>query len=243
MSPPILLFLLDAERVGSTMFLKDLTERLTGLGPAGPARICLHGSGPQTEQVLEGAGLFPDRTDGVVAVSSDRERELVDRSIREINQRLVALFTHQQVAAVSAHGSDRGLFERTGEDELRVGPTGWITDLARKGVTPVVSSVARTGGRTSGREIGLARTASAFVGSAEEDLRVVVFTEESGYGVRRNGTWQDRVVLAEVDEDEIRPVYALTRRLVEAGLPVWVTSPRGVAAEGGMRATRIEEAG
>lgn len=242
MSSPILLFLLDAERVGSTMFLKDLAERLTGLGPAGPARICLHGSGPQTEQMLEGTGLFPDRKDGVVVVSSDRERELVHRSIREINQRLVALFTHQQIAAVSAHGDDRGLLEHTGADELRVGPTGWITDLARKGVTPVVSSLARTEGRTAGREIGLARSASALVESVEEDLRVVVFTEESGYGVRRDGTWQDRAVFSEVDEDEIRPVYPLARRLIQAGLPVWVTSPRGLAAEGGMRATRIEEA-
>lgn len=223
------------------MFVKDLTERLTGLGPAGPARICLHGSGPQTVRLLEEEGLFPDRVDGVLAVSSDRERDLVDRSIREINQRLVALFTHQQVAAVSAHGSDRGLLDRAGEDELRVGPMGWIVDLARKGVTPVVSSLAHAGGRTPGREIGLARSASALVGSTEEELRVVVFTDESGYGVRRDGSWQDQAALAEVDEDEIRPAYPLTRRLVEAGLPVWVTSPRGLAAEGGMRATRIDE--
>lgn len=243
MDDPIYLLLLDADRVGDTLFVKDLAERLTGWGADGPARILLHGSGPQTEQLLESEARFLDRDEaGVMAAETDEDRRLIERSVREINRRLVSLFTFQQVSAVSAHGTERGLL-RVGEDGvLQVGAIDWITDLAVQSVTPVVSGLASTGVEKPAREIPLARAAAELAEALAPPVRVVAFTEESGYGVRENGSWLESAPIPELDAETASPVYPLIEALLAEGVRPLLTSPRGLAAEGGVRGTVIEPA-
>lgn len=247
MDDPIYLLLLDPERVGDTLFVKDLAERLTGWGTEGPPRIVLHGSGPQTEQLLESEARFLDRgAGGAVAAETDEDRRLIERSVREINRRLVSLFTFQQVSAVSAHGTERGLLRAAmdgGEHGgVQVGAVEWITDLAVRSVTPVVSSLAETGGEGPAREIPIARAAAELTDALASPVRVVVFTEESGYGVRENGSWLESAPVTKVDAESAHPVYPLVEALLGEGVRPLLTSPRGLAAEGGVRGTVIEPA-
>ena len=122
-----------------------LVQRLARVLKQLPAPMVLvHGSGGRAEQLLEAEGYVPERRDGVLVVRSAHERGLVERGIRETNQRLVAGLNELLIPAVGIQGSDRGLLRRTATGALRVGRTAWLVQLLRQGVWPVVSTLVAT---------------------------------------------------------------------------------------------------
>jgi len=122
-----------------------LVQRLARVLKQLPAPMVLvHGSGGRAEQLLEAEGYVPERRDGVLVVRSAHERGLVERGIRETNQRLVAGLNELLIPAVGIQGSDRGLLRRTASGALQVGRTAWLAQLLRQGVWPVVSTLVAT---------------------------------------------------------------------------------------------------
>ncbi len=119
-----------------------LVQRLARVLKQLPAPMVLvHGSGGRAEQLLEAEGYMPERRSGVLVVRSEHERGLVERGIRETNQRLVAGLNELLIPAVGIQGSDRGLLRRTATGALQVGRAAWLAQLLRQGVWPVVSTL------------------------------------------------------------------------------------------------------
>jgi acetylglutamate kinase len=240
MDERLLLLYLDREHVGDSRFVKELSARLTRLGSGGPYRIVVHESGPQTEQALEGRGLFVERSNGVFNISSAEEQAIVERSIRQTNRRVVALLTEHQVASVSVQGADKGLFSWSPGDGLQVGPVNWIHDLFGKYVTPVVSSLATD--RPSGevRELPGVLTVSALAEAFDDISPIVVyFTTDKGLGIRRDDQWLERIRVDELSPEDPIGHLPTVRRLVERNVPVLVTSGRGLKEDRGLRGTRV----
>lgn len=236
----LLILYLDREHVGDSRFVKELSARLTRLGSSGPYRLVVHESGPQTEQALEGRGLFVDRANGVFDTSSAREQELVERSIRQTNRRVVSLLTDHQVASVAVQGAAKGLFTWTRDEGLQVGEVAWIRDLLSKYVTPVVSGLAVDQPSGEIRELPGVLTVSALTDAFEDISPIVVyFTTDKGLGIRREGEWLDIVGMDRLTEEDPIGHLPTLRGLVEREVPVLVTSGRGLKEDRGLRGTRI----
>ncbi len=236
----LLILYLDREHVGDSRFVKELSARLTRLGPEGPYRVVAHESGPQTEQALEGRGLFVERVNGVFDISSAREQEIVEQSIRETNRRIVSLFTEHQVASVSVQGAAKGLFSWSRENGLEVGDGTWIRELFEKYVTPVVSGLAVDGTSGGVRELPGVLTLSG-LRAAFEDISplVVYFTTDKGLGIRRGDTWLGTIGVDELTSEDPIGHLQTVRGLVEREIPVLVTSGRGLQEDRGLRGTRV----
>ena len=124
-----------------------LVQRLARVLKQLPAPLVLvHGSGGRAEQLLEAEGYVPERRQGVLVARNDRERALIERGIRETNQRLVAGLNELLIPAVGIQGSDRGLLKRSGNGALQVGQVVWLEQLLRQGVWPVLSTLVDPGG-------------------------------------------------------------------------------------------------
>lgn len=242
MDSRLLILYLDREHVGDSRFVKELSARLNRLGTSGPYRMVVHESGPQTEQALEGQGLFVDRDAGVFDISSAREQSIVERSIRQTNRRVVSLLTEHQVASVSVQGAAKGLFRWSHEGGLTVGSVGWIRKLLSQHVTPVVSSLAVDDASGGVRELPGALTVSALSRALEDISPIVVyFTTDKGLGIRRGEEWQPTIAAGDLTDDDpigdLRTVRELARRKV----PLVVTSGRGLKEDRGLRGTRVTD--
>ncbi len=124
-----------------------LVQRLARVLKQLPAPLVLvHGSGGRAEQLLEAEGYVPERQQGVLVARDDRERALIERGIRETNQRLVAGLNELLIPAVGIQGSDRGLLKRSGSGVLQAGQVAWLEQLLRQGVWPVLSTLVDPGG-------------------------------------------------------------------------------------------------
>lgn len=240
MATELLLLYLDREHLGDTMFIKELASRLTRLGMEGPPRAVIHGSGPQTEQALETEGLFLERSKGVFPVSSPREQALVERSIRETNQRMVSLLTELHVASVGIQGVDRKLFQRSKEQLIQVHNPQWIEQLAQQYVTPVISTLGVDTSSGQIHELSAPLAVNAFARASSFDtVTVVCFTTGKGLGIQRNGEWQSQMPVEELtSEDPIVDLEAV-KQLAAQDVPVLLTSGRGLSAEHGLRGTRV----
>ena len=236
----LLILYLDREHVGDSRFVKELSARLTRLGSEGPYRIVAHEGGPQTEQALEGRGLFVERANGVFDISSAREQEIVEQSIRQTNRRVVSLLTDHQVASVSVQGSAKGLFTWSHANGLRVGEVEWIGDLFTKYVTPVVSGLAVDEATGEIRELPGVLTVSALT-AAFEDISplVIYFTTDKGLGIRRGDRWQDTIGADQLTSEDPIGHLPTVRGLVDRGVPVLLTSGRGLKEDRGLRGTRV----
>lgn len=119
-----------------------LVQRLARVLKQLPAPLLLlHGSGGRAEQLLEGEGYTPRRRQGVLVAQSDREQALIERGIRETNQRLVAGLNELLIPAVGIQGSDRGLLRKAPDGTLQVGSVVWLERLLQQGVWPVLSTL------------------------------------------------------------------------------------------------------
>ncbi|RMH60596.1 MAG: acetylglutamate kinase, partial [Bacteroidetes bacterium] len=132
---------LDAYHLGDPLFLQGLARWVAQAGPQRPPLWLVHGSGERAERLLEAQGLFPERSGGVWAVTRPEERALVERALRETNRTIVATLTDAVVPAVGIHGVDRNLMRRQADGTVVIGRIGWVRELARQRVVPVLSTL------------------------------------------------------------------------------------------------------
>jgi acetylglutamate kinase len=133
---------LDERSLEDLLFIDHLARTLKQI--AAPL-VLVHGSGGRAERLLEAEGYVPRREKGVLQVQSAQELTLVERGIRETNQRLVAELSERLLPAVGIQGVDRGLLRRTAEGTLEVGRVDWLCTLLTQGIWPVLSTLARQG--------------------------------------------------------------------------------------------------
>ena len=142
MKKKLYLLYLDSYHQGDPLFLKELAQSFARTAPGEPPALLLHGGGEKLERTLEAEGLFPERQEGVLVAETPRQAALAERAAREANQELVALFTDEEVSAVGLQGADRGLLRVDDVGEVAAGALGWVEDLIKMRVVPVVSALA-----------------------------------------------------------------------------------------------------
>jgi hypothetical protein len=170
--PPLYLLYLDAYHQGDPLFQKELAQRFARTAPGEPPALILHGGGEKLERTLEAEGLFPEREEGVIVTETPRQKALAERAAREANQDIVALFTEEQVSAVGLQGADRGLLRVDESGAVEAGALGWVEDLIKMRVVPVVSALAEGPERIEA--VPPARAALAFAAELGEAFDVTL---------------------------------------------------------------------
>ena len=240
------LIYLDREHLGDQLYMQGLAQRFSESPSGEPSCILVHGSGEKVERTLEAEGYFPERTRGVLDVSEDSHRALVERAVREVNQEVVALLTDEVVSTVGVQGDSRGLLQRSEEGEVQTGAVGWVEALVKQRVLPVVSALAQDASADAVREIW---TADALVALADAcadtfEPKAVFFTTTDRPGLPapgddpsavRNAAAPDEVTDQDVSEPEA------VHRVVHAGRPALLTTPQAFFAEDGPRGTVVSE--
>lgn len=133
----MLVVYLDPYFLGDPLFVpglaQDLAAREGGL-------VLVHGSGERGERALESLGQVPTASRGVWQTEDAEGREVVERSIRDLNREIAHELNEAGVSAIRVMGADRGLL-KSDDGALVTGRTGWLGDLARQGVVAVVAAL------------------------------------------------------------------------------------------------------
>lgn len=234
------LIYLDAYHQGDDIFINELAQRLHQAPAGDPLCMIVHGSGEKVERTLESQGLFPERVDGVLDVSEPEHIRLVERAVRETNQKLVAAFTDEVVPTVGIQGIDRNLLQYDDQGELIAHKVGWVEALLKQRVVPVVSALVEEA-EGPVREVN---AADALIALAEAfdtvDPTVVFFTTGAQPGVADAEGVKETIALNGLPNDGPVPEPEAVRRIAHAGLPVLITSLDGLFAEGGPTGTSVD---
>ena len=232
MKPPLYLLYLDAYHQGDPLFQKELAQRFARTAPGEPPALILHGGGEKLERTLEAEGVFPEREEGVIVTETPRQKALAERAAREANQDIVALFTEEQVSAVGLQGADRGLL-RVGESgAVEAGALGWVEDLIKMRVLPVVSALAESPERV--QPVSPARAAQALAGALAASFEVTPCVLATG------DLPEADPVAAGALPDETVSEPGTTRRLTEARGHALLADLDGFFAEDGPQGVRLE---
>ncbi|ARA92950.1 hypothetical protein AWN76_007100 [Rhodothermaceae bacterium RA] len=231
---------LDAYHLGDPLFLQGLARWVAQAGPQRPSLWLVHGSGERAERLLEAQGLFPERSGGVWAVTRPEERALVERALRETNRTIVATLTDAVVPAVGIHGIDRNLMRRQADGTVVVGRIGWVRDLARQRVVPVLSTLVTDAASGQPGEAA----AGAVLRALAEAMRPEAMTAVALLKADTPGIRQEGKTLAEVPAEALAggdwlPDPAPVEALAAAGVPVLLTNRRGLLAPDGPLGTRV----
>lgn len=225
------LIYLDRHHLGDDLFLKSLAQHLSDAGTEAPPCLLVHGSGEKVERTLEARGHFPERTDGVLHVETEDQRQLVERAVREVNQEIVATLTDEVVSTVGIQGVDRGLFQMSSPDEpLRAENAGWVSALLKQHVVPVVSALVKASETGAVREVGTedaVRALAQALTDSFEPVACVLTTADAAGLPDATGEVQAEADVDALDDGPV-PEPAAARRLVEGGVPVLVTSLQGL---------------
>lgn len=232
---------LDRHHLGDDLFLKSLAQHFANAGTDAPTCLLVHGSGEKVERTLEARGYFPDRTDGVLDVETEDQRRLVERAVREVNQEIVATLTDEVVSTVGIQGVDRGLFQATDEGPLQAANVGWVSALLKQHVVPVVSALVEATDTGIVHEVGTENAVRALAEALEDSFDPVacVLTTADVAGVPEEGGGVQADVESTTLEERSVPEPAAVRRLVEAEVPVLVTSLQGLFGGSTPTGTRI----
>lgn len=211
------------------LFLRGLAWALKSEHAQTPPFILVHGSGERVERQLEAEGLIPARNDGVLMAASELERALIERSIRETNQKMVAVLTDQLISSVGIQGTDRNLLRIKEDGELEVGAITWIKHLAEKRIVPVISALAVDQPTNRIVEVDVARMLGALSlsSSPREPMSVVFFSKTDHAQVKHEKIAQDRVLLGEINGHPSNPEPATLQRVADLGVPVVLTNAVG----------------
>lgn len=236
---PTLYFLyLDDYHAGDVHFLQSLARALAKMD-ARPAPILVHGSGEHAERMLEANGIFRQREGGVIQIESAAEHALVERSMRRLNQKLVALLTDAVVSSVGVVGTQRRTL--VVKDGAINGAGGaWLGALTAQGVVPAVAALARdeASGRTG--EIPVADAVAALAGSTRDTSpKIVFFTKTNLPGIMEDGRTVEHIESGHPKIDGAVPDPSGLRRVLEHGLPVLLTNTTRFAEAGGPVGTHI----
>ena len=239
---PYVLYL-DRYHLGDVLFLQSLTRAMGGARAAGLEALVVHGSGEEAERLLEGEGYFVAREGGVLQVTSAVEAALVDRAVRQLNRRLVSLFTDAVVATVGVVGTDRGLLRAQSDGGVALHRPEWLLKLVRQGVVPVVGAVARAADGTGAGEVDAASVAlaaaQALGAGTGEEVGVACFTQTNLPGVMDGRSPRARIRVSELPDEGLVPEPEAVRRFVAAGVPVLLTNTARLVDRGGPTGTRV----
>jgi acetylglutamate kinase len=234
---------LDRHHLGDDLFLKSLAQQLSEAGTEALPCLLVHGSGEKVERTLEARGHFPERTDGVLDVETEDQRKLVERAVREVNQEIVAILTDEVVSTVGIQGVDRGLFHMPASGEpLRADNAGWISALVKQHVVPVVSALVEAPDTGAVREVGTGEAVRALaqaLTASFEPVACVLSTADAPGLPDGDGGMQAEAGIDALDDGPV-PEPAAARRLVEAGVPVMVTSLSGLFGGPTPTGTRLQ---
>jgi len=228
---------LDRHHLGDELFLNSLAQHLAR-GPSGePPCLLVHGSGEKVERTLEAKGLFPERTNGVLDVDGEEQRRLVERAVREVNQEIVAALTDEVVSTVGVQGVDRNLLGLDEDGRVQASNVGWLAALVKQRIVPVVSSLVENG---SVQEV---RPADVVVALAEGlsssfDPVACVFTTTDQAGVETDAGVESEVGVDALNENEV-PASEAVRRISEAGVPILLTSVKGLFGPDDVQGTQV----
>ena len=222
------LIYLDDYHLDDLLYVPSLAQQMGRMRRVRPACLFVHGSGEQAERLLEAEGLFPERKDGVVQARTPEEAALVEGALRQVNRRVVGALTEEGVHAVGFQGADRGLLLVDEDGALTTGRVAWLKDLAEKRAVPVVSALAqRTEEKTARAVPGPAATVALARALGGGDMVVVVFTRTNQPGIVEARQPLPDLPLDALP-DAILPDSEAVRTLVEADIPVLLTSVRGL---------------
>lgn len=236
MADPLYLLYLDAYHLSDPLFAESLARLMAHRSPPLPCLI-VHGSGEAGVRRLEAEGLFPETVEGRVVARSAAEAALVEQALRQATRQLVSTLTDAGVPAVGFQGADRGLLRAT-PDGVAPGRLAWLVELVRRGVVPVVSTLARSEGGL--REVAPAAALQALgaaLGAAQAPV-VVLFSRTGRPGLYEGET------LLESSTPEAVPssIWSETEVLhaVVEGLGTGLlTSPAGLLSGTNPRGTRL----
>jgi len=233
---------LDRHHLGDSLFLKSLAQHFAAGTSGEPPCLLVHGSGEKVERTLEAQGYFPERSDGVLEVEGEEQRQLVERAVRETNQEIVAALTDEVVSTVGVQGVDRGLLGPGPDGTVRAQKAGWITALLKQRVLPVVSAlVNREDGRPE--EVWAVEALLALARALNEDFDPVAcaLTTTDRPGLMDATGEKDEAALDAVSDADV-PFPAAVRRLHEAGVPVLLTNLQGLLGTDEPTGTRLRPA-
>jgi acetylglutamate kinase len=232
---------LDAYHQGDDIFINELAQRLHQAPAGDPLCMVVHGSGEKVERTLESQGLFPERVDGVLDVSEPDHIRLVERAVRETNQKIVAAFTDEVVPTVGIQGVDRNLLQRDDEGALSAHKVGWVEALLKQRVVPVVSALVDDAEGSFVREVDPAEAVVTLAEAFEAvDPAIVFFTTGPRPGLTDADGVQEAVSVDALGDDGPLPRPEAVRRVVQAGLPALITNLDGLFADGAPRGTRVD---
>jgi len=219
-TPPLYLLYLDRYHQGDPLFQKELAQRFARTRPGEPPALILHTAGEKLERTLEAEGLFPERdAGGVVQTETPRQAALAERAAREANQEIVALFTEEEVSVVGLQGADRGLLHSgaaSGEEDsedgsqdgsVTAGALGWVEDLVKMRVVPVVSALAE--GPERAEAVAPDRAALALAEALESFAVTFCF-------LVKGDRLRDPLPADALPGDDVLPEPAVVRRVADA---------------------------
>lgn len=226
---------LDRHHLGDSLFLKSLAQHFAEGASGEPPCLLVHGSGEKVERTLEAQGHFPERSEGVLQIDGEEERQLVERAVRETNQEIVAALTDEVVSTVGVQGVDRDLLGEGADGTVRAQNVGWVTALIKQRVLPVVSALVDRGdGRPE--EVWAVEALIALARALDESFDPVacVLTTTDRPGLMDANGEKEYASFDALSDDEV-PDRDAVRRLQKTGLPVLMTNLQGLL--GGDRPT------
>jgi hypothetical protein len=234
------LLYLDHYHLGDRLFLQSLARGFARAQPVPPC-VVLHGGGEEVARALEAQGYFPEREEGIVAIATPEEGLLAERAVREVNRRLTSLFTDEAVPAVGVQGIDRTLLFWEG-DRVCAARVGWVLELVRNGVVPIISALVRGDGALI-REVPLVSVATslaeAFDTSGAGQPTIVFFNKNNRPGLRVGEAIAPVLSLAQLPGTDVLAEHRAVEQVVRAGPPVLVTNTAGLFARTGPQGTQI----
>jgi len=233
------LIYLDRHHLGDEIFINDLARRMHRAPAGDPLCMIVHGSGEKVERTLESQGYFPERVNGVLDVTASEQVRLVERAVRETNQRLVAALTDEVVPAVGIQGVDRSLFQLD-DGTLVAQNVGWVEALLKQRVVPVVSALVHDAGKEQVREVAATDAVAALAAAFDAVAPVVVFFATGSQPGLADATGVREVVRVDaLPGGGALPEPDAIRRIVQAGLPGLITSLDGLFAGESPSGTRV----
>ena len=241
MTEPAYLIYLDDYHLDDLLYLPSLAQKMGRMRRACPLCLFVHGGAGQAERLLEAQGLFPERKGGRMVVETLAQAALVERALRQVNRQIVGVLTEEGVAAVGFQGSDRGLLRQNDDGLVEAGRVGWLEALVRQRAVPVVSAFVQGAQEGSVQIVSPSAVAATLAQALTTNtLRVVVacFTRNDQPGIMEEGQPIGSLALDAVPGALLPDPDAL-RGLVEAGLPVLLTSATGLFGGEEWRGTMI----
>lgn len=234
------LLYLDRYHLGDDRFINNLAQRMHQAPAGDPLCLLVHGSGEKVERTLESQGIFPERTGGVLDVTAPDQVRLVERAVRETNQKLVATLTDEVVPAVGIQGVDRNLLQWD-DGRVTTRKAGWVEALLKQRVVPVVSALVHHPEEDRVREVAASEALVALARSFDAfEPQAVFFATGAQPGLADATGVRDTVGPDALPDDGPLPEPEAVRRIAKAGVPGLITTLEGLFADGAPTGTRVQ---